>query len=143
MRDLTLNLVVSNALDAMQYYEAVFGGKRLEVYEFPGTTGYNEANLEVGGVKLRLIDANPEFECYPPKEDEVDSIWLQMMVDDVEETLNKAIDLSGTLIQEVQEFMGTENGQFKDPFGYTWTVNKVVREVSFQERYDFYKSYIK
>lgn len=38
--------------------------------------------------------------------------------------------------------MATSNGQFKDPFGYTWTVNKVIKEVSYQERYDIYNSYI-
>lgn len=142
MSELTLNLVVSSALEALEYYEVVFGGERLEVYDFPESNAYNEANLKVGGVKLRLIDENPEFECYPPKVDEVDSIWLQIMVEDVEGCLAKAVELGGTLEQAIQEFMGTLNGQFKDPFGYTWTVNKIIREVSYQERYDFYMSYM-
>lgn len=74
MTDLTFNLVVGNAVGALTYLEEVFGGKRLEVYEFSEVSGYNEANIEGGGVTSRLIDANPEFECYPPNKNEVDSI---------------------------------------------------------------------
>lgn len=38
MSELTLNLVVSSALEALEYYEVVFGGERLEVYDFQKVT---------------------------------------------------------------------------------------------------------
>lgn len=64
------------------------------------------------------------------------------MVEVVEGCLAKAVELGGTLEQAIQEFMGTLNGQCKDRFGYTRTVNKIIREVSYQERYNFYMSYM-
>lgn len=135
---LTLNMVVADAMKAMEFYENVFDAKRGDVFHFPGKEGLNEVNLIVGNVELRLIDENASFNCYPPKKDEVDSIWLQMIVDDTEAVLKKAIENGASIGQEVSEFMGTKHAEITDPFGYTWTINQIIREVSYEERYQFY-----
>lgn len=135
---LTLNMVVADAMKAMEFYENVFDAKRGDVFHFPGKEGLNEVNLIVRNVELRLIDENASFNCYPPKKDEVDSIWLQMIVDDTEAVLKKAIENGASIGQEVSEFMGTKHAEITDPFGYTWTINQIIREVSYEERYQFY-----
>lgn len=89
---LTLNLVVENAMEAMEFYEKVFDAKRGDVFHFPGKKGVNEANIIVGNVELRLIDENASYNCYPPKKGEIDSIWLQMIVDDAEAVLKRAVE---------------------------------------------------
>lgn len=137
---LTLNLVVPDAIEAMKFYEAVFDGQRGDVYEFPKRTGENEANIIVGGVALRLIDANATYQCFPPNKGEVDSIWLQIIVDNTDDTLALAKQHGANISQEVSEFMGTRHGEIIDPFGYTWTINQVIRELSYEERYETYVS---
>ncbi|MBZ6526946.1 VOC family protein [Aerococcaceae bacterium DSM 111021] len=139
---LTLNLVVSSATKALTFYEKVFDGVRLDVYEFTEAIANNEANVRVGNVDLRLIDENAAFECFPPKQGEVDSIWLQMEVEDVEVTLKKAIDNGAKVTQEPDVFMGTKHAEIVDPFGYTWTINQVIEVISFEERYETYKNMI-
>jgi uncharacterized glyoxalase superfamily protein PhnB len=42
---LTLNLVVPDAMAAMEFYEKAFGAVRGEVYQFPGRKGANETNV--------------------------------------------------------------------------------------------------
>ncbi|MGX7196179.1 VOC family protein [Enterococcus olivae] len=138
---LTFTLVVPDAIEAMTFYETVFDGIRGEVYEFPDKTGLNEANITVGNVPLRLIDANPAFDCYPPNKDEIDSIWLQIVVEDVAAILEKSKTKGATVTQEINEFMGTKHAEIQDPFGYTWTINQILREVSFEERYRFYQEF--
>lgn len=135
---LTLNMVVANAMEAMTFYERVFDAKRGDVFHFPDKKGVNEADIIVGNVELRLIDENASYNCYPPQKDEIDSIWLQMIVDDVEAVLKRAIESGAVVGQEVSEFMGTKYAEITDPFGYTWTINQVIREVSYEERYRFY-----
>ncbi len=135
---LTLNMVVADAMKAMTFYERVFDAKRGDVFHFPHKTGVNEANIIVGNVELRLIDENASYNCYPPKRDEIDSIWLQMIVDDTEAVLKRAIENGAVVGQEVSEFMGTKYAEITDPFGYTWTINQIIREVSYEERYQFY-----
>ncbi len=136
---LVLNLVVRDALEAMGFYERVFGAKRGEVFAFPGKRGCNEANVTLGGVELRLMDANPAYDCHPPKADETDSVWLQMAVDDVAETLKLAQENGAAAQGEPGEFMGVVHAQFTDPFGYVWTIHKMLRELSFAERYKIYE----
>lgn len=135
---LTLNMVVANAMEAMAFYERVFDAKRGDVFHFPDKKGVNEANIIVGNVELRLIDENASYNCYPPKKGEIDSIWLQMIVNDVEVVLKRAIENGAVVGQEVSEFMGIKYAEITDPFGYTWTINQIIREVSYEERYQFY-----
>ncbi|MBE7720254.1 VOC family protein [Lacrimispora indolis] len=135
---LTLNMVVVNAMEAMEFYEKVFDAKRGDVFHFPDKKGVNEANVIVGDVELRLIDENASYSCYPPKKGEIDSIWLQLIVDDTEAVLKRAVENGAVVGQEVSEFMGTKYAEITDPFGYTWTINQIVREISYEERYQFY-----
>lgn len=135
---LTLNLVVSNALMALAFYEEVLDAKRGDVFDFSNRQQENEVTVFVGNVALRLIDANPLYDCVPPKEGETDSIWLQLLVDDVEATLARAERLGASAIQAPSEWMGMYHAQFTDPFGYTWTINQQLKEISFQDRYEAY-----
>lgn len=135
---LTLNMVVSDAMAAMAFYEKVFDAKRGDVFHFPGKEGANEANVTVGNVELRLVDENAAYRCHPPKEGETDSIWLQMIVDDTDAVLKRAVDNGAVVGQETSEFMGTKHAEITDPFGYTWTINQIIREISYEERYQFY-----
>lgn len=61
-----------------------------------------------------------------------------MIVDDTEAVLKRAIENGASIGQEVSEFMGTKYAEIIDPFGYTWTINQIIREVSYEERYQFY-----
>lgn len=140
MRDkLTLNIVVSNAILALEFYEKVFNGTRGEVYHFTNRTGENEANVTIGNVAIRLIDENSDYGCHPPETGKTDSIWLQIIVDDTDATLKKAMANGAAVSQKPSEFMGTRYAEITDPFGYTWTINQILREVSFEERYIFYE----
>jgi uncharacterized glyoxalase superfamily protein PhnB len=71
--ELTLNMVVFDAIKAMDFYEKVFDAKKGEIYQFPGRTGVNEANVTVGNVNLRLIDENSGYSCFPP----IRERWIQ------------------------------------------------------------------
>lgn len=135
---LTLNMVVPDAMEAMAFYEKVFDAKRGDIFHFPDKKGANEANVTVGSVALRLIDENAAYRCYPPKEGEVDSIWLQIIVDDTQAVLKRAVENGAVVGQETSEFMGTKYAEITDPFGYIWTINQIIREVSYEERRQFY-----
>ncbi len=137
-KGLTLTLVVSDALAAMEFYKTVFGAEEGEVYSFPGREASNEANVTIGGVALRLIDANADYSCFPPKKGEVDSIWLQIVVDNTDATLALARKHGAEVSVEPSDFLGTRYAEIIDPYGYTWTINQILREVSYDERMAFY-----
>ncbi|MGO4937957.1 VOC family protein [Fundicoccus sp. Sow4_H7] len=130
---------MSDAIKAMIFYHDVFDGIVGDVYDFPNRKGENEANIKVGHVNLRFIDENKNYECFHPKKNEVDSIWLQITVDNVEEVLEKAHPQCSIVTQEIAEFMGTKHAIILDPFGYTWTINQIIDEISLEERYAKYQ----
>ncbi|MDR1558404.1 MAG: hypothetical protein LBS84_01670 [Clostridiales bacterium] len=59
-------------------------------------------------------------------------------MDDTDATLKKAVENGAAVGQEPSEFMGTRHAEITDPFGYTWTINQIIEEISFEERYAFY-----
>lgn len=137
---LTLNMVVSDALSALVFYEKTFNGIRGEIYEFSNKKGENEANVTINGVCLRLIDENKAYDCVSPKKDETGSIWLQLTVDNADKTLEKAVLNGAEVLQEPNEFMGVRNAIVLDPFGYTWTINQIMKDITFEERYAIYEN---
>ncbi len=136
---LTINLVVSDAISAMEFYEKVFNAVRGDVFHFPERNAENEANIMIGDVCLRLIDENSDYDCHPPNKDETDSMWLQIVVEDTDATLKMAVENGAVIGQEVSEFMGTRHAEITDPYGYIWTVNQILEEITFEKRYEFYK----
>ena len=141
MSRLTLTMVVSDAVEAMEFYEECFGGTRGDVYIFSGVEKCNEAHITVGDVSLRLVDANDKFACFPPKKGETDSIWLAIEVTDCDKIFKKALQLGAKAGHEPLENLGILAAQIRDPFGYTWTINEEVEKKSFEERFEFYEKF--
>lgn len=137
----TLNMVVYNAIEVCKIYEYVFSGEVLDIYEFPDRPSSNEANIIVGNMHLRLIDENKEFECFSPNKDSLSSIWFQVEVLDVESTLNKAVERNMVIVNPLQEHLGQKFAEVSDGFGYTWVISQTIREVSYEERMEFYNNY--
>ena len=63
-------------------------------------------------------------------------MWLNIMVEDIQATYDRAIAAGCTPVQPVNrmEEMGISNAMFKDPFGYMWLLHQMHRVVSHEER---------
>ena len=135
------DFVVEDALKALETYQAIFTDS-LEVIEqtsFP--TGLNEAVFTLFGTRFHMLDANPEYELNAPTEDTPQTFWFNVMVPNIEETLQNAVDNGATIIQELTHLpqMGVTNAMFKDSAHYIWMLHEVREEVSFEEREQFFK----
>lgn len=56
----------------------------------------------------------------------------------MEAVIKRAIENGAVIVQEISEFMGTKNAVITDPFGYTWIINQIIRELSYKKCYQFY-----
>jgi len=138
-----VNMVVSNCLEALALYESVFEVDRHEVTNYE--QGLNEAVFSIYGVRFHLLDENPSYSLIAPKAGEVRSIWMNVLVPDIQETYKKALAAGCSEIQpitEIKEF-GVSNAIFADPFGYTWLLHQIHRPVSFEERCAIYEEKMK
>lgn len=97
--------------------------------------GENEAVFNLYGVRFHMLDENPPYGLVAPAE-RVNSIWFNILVPDIKETYQKAMDAGCTEIQGVTELpdYGVTNAVFADPFGYIWMLHQIHRLVSHEER---------
>lgn len=134
MEAVEFDFVVKDSLKAIELYEKIFPVERIEVTDFK--TGTNEAVFTIFKSRFHMLDENPEYQLFAPKEGSTQSFWFNVMVNDINETYNKAIAEGCTAIQAVTklESMGVSNAMFLDPFGYVWMLHEMHEEVSFEKR---------
>lgn len=129
-----IDMVVTDRVKALELYERVFGAERVEVTAYQ--KGMNEAVFTLFGTRFHLLDENEEYQLSAPKEGGCKSMWLNVLVPDIQATLSKAASEGFTEIQPLNEMpeMGASNAVLSDPFGYVWMFHQIHRIVSFEER---------
>ncbi len=134
MTGVEIDFVVTDSLAALALYEKIFEVQRVEVTSFP--KGQNEAIFTVYGVRFHMLDENPEFQLVAPKPGVPQSMWLNVLVPDIKQVHQKALDAGCTEVQPVTELAdyGVSNALFTDPFGYVWMLHQIHRVVSFEDR---------
>ena len=132
MTGVEIDFVVADSLEALALYEKIFEVEVVEKTNYE--KGLNEVIFTVYGTRFHMLDENPDYELIAPQGPQ--SIWFNVMVPDIRETFDKAVESGCQSIQPVTELteMGVLNGIFGDPFGYVWLLHEIVREVSFEKR---------
>lgn len=134
MKGVEIDFVVTDSLKALELYEKIFEIERVEVTNFP--QGQNEVVFNLYGVRFHMLDENREFQLIAPTAEDPKTMWLNIMVEDIKETYEKAMDAGCSEIQPVTELedFGVSNAIFMDPFNYIWMLLQIHREVSFEVR---------
>ena len=134
MTGIEVNFVVPDSLKALALYERIFEVERLEVSDFPA--GTNEVVFSMDGTRVHLLDENPAYHLVAPREGQSQSMWLNVLVPDIQQTFDRAMQAGCKELHAVTRMdeMGLSNAIFQDPFGYVWMLHQVHRVVSFEER---------
>lgn len=129
-----IDFVVKDSLKALELYEQIFEVERIEATDF--SRGENEVIFSLYGVRFHMLDENPKFQLVAPAADEPKTMWVNVLVKDIETTYKKAMDLGCKEVQPVTEIpdFGVSNAIFIDPFNYIWMLHQVHKEVSFEDR---------
>ena len=122
-------LAVDDASAAIEYYERAFGAK--ERSRIPGPDGkIGHAELEIGNSIVMLSDPFPQSSYTAPKALGGTSVGLLFYTENVDATVQQAVDAGGTISMPVQDmFWGDRFGQVTDPFGHVWQVATHVEDV--------------
>ncbi|MFD1416645.1 VOC family protein [Oceanobacillus jeddahense] len=136
LQGVEFDFVVKDSKAALEQYKSIFDVEVVEATNFK--TGNNEAVFTIYDTRFHMLDENPEYQLFAPKEGQPQSFWFNVTVPDIQETYDKAMAANATEIQPVtkMEEMGISNAMFLDSFGYVWMLHEVHREVSFEERVD-------
>ncbi|NLY44861.1 MAG: VOC family protein, partial [Tissierella sp.] len=109
-----IDFVVDDSLKALELYESIFEIERVEVTNFP--KGQNEVVFTLYGVRFHMLDQNLEFGLTAPSTKTPNSMWFNVLVPDIRETLKKAMEAGCSVVQDITEIpaFGGSNAIFSD-----------------------------
>ena len=126
-------LVVDGAAQAIDYYKRVFGAT--ERGRFDGPDGkVAHAELQIGDTVMMLGDPSAETNIKAPTQLGATSVGIFLYVEDVDATVQRAVDAGATITQPVDDmFWGDRYGKVTDPFGHEWLIATHIEDVSPEE----------
>jgi uncharacterized glyoxalase superfamily protein PhnB len=130
---LTPHITVSNAKQAIEFYQKAFGARL--VRSSPGPDGrLMHAELQIGDSRLMLNDDFPEMRGGSPLEHGTRNVVLNLYVENADATFNQALAAGATTTFPLaDQFWGDRYGQVQDPFGFTWAIATHVKDVTPEE----------
>jgi PhnB protein len=133
MMKLSPYLIVTNAAEAIGFYERAFGAEELFRLNDPrGRIGH--AELRFGDTIVMLADEYPDFGALAPARFGGSPVRLHLGVDDADAVLGKAVEEGATVVRPLSdEFHGERIGMVVDPFGHSWFVSAKIADVPVDE----------
>jgi PhnB protein len=130
---LTPYLAVDDAGKAIEFYKRAFGAaERVRMPTEDGKVAH--AELEIGDSLIMLSDQFPQATVKPPKEIGGTSSGVFMYTENVDETVQQAIDAGATITMPVEDmFWGDRFGKVTDPFGHEWQIATHVEDLTEEE----------
>ena len=144
-KGVTPHIIVRDADAAIKHYQEVLGAELMWRQDGPDGRVWVAA-LNINGGTLLLADEFPEFGLVSPATIGGPSVALHVYVDDVEETVGKAIAAGMHAPWGVKEMhWGDDYSQLDDPFGHKWAFATRKQDYSkdeLREKSDeFFKEY--
>jgi PhnB protein len=132
-------LSVRNAAAALEFYKKAFGATEIvRLMQADGRVGHAEIDIE--GARIMLADEFPEFGFPSPESLGGSSVHINLDVKDVDAMAQRAVAAGATTVRPVEDqFYGARSGQFRDPFGFIWSIsthNETLSTEEMQRRID-------
>lgn len=127
--NVTPSLSFRGAEEAIVWYKNVFGAQEKSRIAGPDKK-IMHAELTIGDSMIFLAEENPEYHSKSAKSVNGNSITLHLYVEDVDDTIKKAVQNGATLVMPPMDmFYGDRVGNVEDPYGYSWTLATHVKDV--------------
>lgn len=132
-------LHVHDAKGAIDFYIQAFGvTEKFRLTEPGGRVGH--AELDFHGATLMISDEYPEYGIHGAKTLGASPVTLHIHVDNVDETIERAVKAGATVEMPAQDqFYGERSGAIRDPYGHRWNIGHSIEAVApdeMQRRYD-------
>ena len=126
-------LAVDGAVDAIKFYQEVFGAvERMRIPAPGGKVGHSE--LQIGDSLVMVADEFPEMGFKSPKTFGGTPVIISVYVEDAASAHQAALDRGAKSLRPVEDqFYGDRSGQFEDPWGHHWGVATRIEDVPREE----------
>ncbi|HXO88769.1 MAG TPA: VOC family protein [Candidatus Acidoferrales bacterium] len=126
-------LSVRNAAAALEFYKKAFGATEvMRLMQPDGRVGH--AQIDIEGARIMLADEFPEFGFKSPESLGGSSVHINLDVKDVDAMAQRAVAAGANIVRPVEDqFYGERSGQFRDPFGFIWSISTHKETLSTEE----------
>jgi len=115
-------LAVSDAREAIKYYERVFKAELDESEFFEMEDGrIGHATMRIGDVQFFVSDEYPDVGANAPSSLGGTTVGLIIFVASADNTYAMGVDAGGTPDRPVSNNNGHRSGWFYDPWGHRWS----------------------
>jgi len=130
----TPRLIFRDVAKAIEFYQQAFGAK--EVFRFEIEGGIGHAEIKIGDSPIRLSREWAEGGRFSAETLSHSTVELLIRVADVDSFAARAVAAGMTVSRPIKDqFYGSREGSFVDPFGYSWNILTVKEEISTEEMY--------
>ncbi|MFZ4506474.1 MAG: VOC family protein [Fimbriimonas sp.] len=124
---LTPYLVVSSADEAIAFYTKALGAVVRGPIERTEDGRVLNVQLEIGDSILMLNDAFPEYGSAAPKPGDSVFITIHIASTNIQADWDRAVAAGVEVTMPLDDmFWGDRYGQFRDPFGYKWSIGQPI-----------------
>ena len=129
----SLSLTVVDAAKALAFYAAAFGAE--ELFRMPAPDGsIAHAEFRIGNTHIFISGEAEEWNARAMPEGAMASCLFSIATNDCDASFDHAIASGATSLSEPADFFwGTRTALVKDPFGYRWSFNQKIEDVSPEE----------
>jgi PhnB protein len=126
-------LILSEASDAMAFYEVAFGAREMMRMDDPSRK-IHHAEISIGDSRIMLADEHPEIQALSPRTLGGSPVSIHICVEDVDAAIERAVAAGAKLVRPVaDQFYGDRVGGIEDPFGYRWFIATHKEDVTMDE----------
>jgi PhnB protein len=127
-------LTFKDVANAMDFYQRALGAS--EIFRFNVAGRVEHAEIKVGDSAIMLTIEWPEGGRMSAETLGQSPIELRLQVDDVDAFAARVVKAGMKVSRPVgNQFYGTREGHFVDPFGYTWNIFTQREQLSMEEVY--------
>ena len=131
--NITPSLSFNGTEEAMVWYKNVFGARERMKINGPDNK-IMHAEMTIGDSMIFLAEQNPQYGNKTPQSVNGNSISLHIYVEDVDNTIKKAVQNGAKLLMAPMDmFYGDRCGNIEDPYGYSWVLATHVKDVAEKE----------
>ncbi len=133
VHSVTPNLVVRDAVGAIDFYRRVFGAQEVARLARPDGRVWH-AELRIGDSVLFIADELPYSSVRAPSPEAFSSTEIRIFVNDADAVFQRALEAGARSLRGMSDaFWGDRMGIIADPFGHTWVIATHVRDVPADE----------
>jgi PhnB protein len=122
-----------DASKALEFYAKAFGAQ--ELFRLPAPDGIiAHAEFMIGNDRIYISGESPEWHAFAMPEGTLASCLFSIATENCDRSHSRAIEAGAESLSDPEDyFWGTRSSIVKDPFGYRWSLNQLIEDLSPEE----------